>query len=128
GPRRSALWSVTCERAVRLHFAESSMKRILPLALALLTFAACSNDNSTTTTSPTTTPTTVTETFQGVLTSHGSAVYFWPVQNTGSITAALITVSPDSTLVIGLSLGIWNGTSCNAIISNDQATQGTVIT
>jgi hypothetical protein len=33
-------------------------------------------------------------------------------------------VAPDSTLVIGLALGDWNGNSCRLVFDNAEATQG----
>ena len=38
-------------------------------------------------------------------------------------TSAKITaVTPDTSSVVGLSLGTWNGTACQSVISNDRAT------
>jgi hypothetical protein len=100
---------------------------VVPLMLALL-MTAC-NSTPATTTSPTpTTPTTFTETFKGVLTKNNQATFPFEVSNPGTVTATLVSVSPDSTIVFGLSLGTWSGTSCTEIIANDQATQGSVIT
>jgi hypothetical protein len=100
----------------------------LPSLLAVVLLAACNNSSTSTPAAPSTPPpSTVTESFSGVLPPQGSATYFFTVANTGSVTATLTTLSPDSTLVVGISLGIWNGTSCRLIIANDQATQGTFI-
>jgi hypothetical protein len=44
------------------------------------------------------------------------------------VTATLTTLEPDSSLVVGLSLGTWNGQVCQIVLANDSATQGTVIT
>ena len=45
----------------------------------------------------------------------------------GTLTATLRTLAPDSTLVVGLSLGTWNGSSCQIVLANDNATQGAVV-
>jgi hypothetical protein len=37
-------------------------------------------------------------------------------------------VAPDSAIVMGLSLGTWNGAACQIVLANDNATQGTVVT
>ena len=45
----------------------------------------------------------------------------------GDVTATLKTVTPDVEAVVGMSLGTWNGTACQAIISNDRATVNAAI-
>ena len=67
---------------------------------------------------------TVTDTFTGTLTRNGGTAHPFPVTSTGGgdVTATLKSVNPDGSAVIGLSLGTWNGTSCQAVISNDRAT------
>ena len=45
----------------------------------------------------------------------------------GTVTATLTTLAPDSTVQIGLSLGTWNGSACSVQIDNASATQGAVI-
>ena len=44
------------------------------------------------------------------------------------MTATLTTLGPDNTLVMGMALGTWNGTTCQIVLANDTATQGTIIT
>ncbi len=34
----------------------------------------------------------------------------------------LRAIAPDGAAVVGMSLGTWNGTGCQAVISNDRAT------
>ena len=103
-------------------------RAVVPLVVALLMAGCSSNSNPATTTPTTPTPTTVTETFNGILTNAHAATYFFAAPNPGTVTVTLVTVSPDSTIVLGLSLGTWNGITCDVIIANDQAAQGTVIT
>ena len=72
-------------------------------------------------------PVAVTETFSGTLTPNKAES--WPFSSSrGTVTATLLTVSPDSTIPIGLSLGIWNGLSCAVMITADKASQGTTVT
>jgi hypothetical protein len=84
--------------------------------------AACDNG-------PVVTPTpigpSVTETFSGTLTKNGGVTHTFAATSRGSVTATLTKVDPDSTLAIGVSLGTWNGTSCQTILSNDATTVGT---
>ena len=46
----------------------------------------------------------------------------------GVITISLTSISPDSSLSLGLALGVLTGTSCELKITNDTALQGTVLT
>jgi hypothetical protein len=107
------------------------VRRIVPLALALAVATGCSNNNSSTPTTPTTPPNTISETFgPGPVTPNGTNTWQFAVSNPGTVTVQLLTISPDSSVLLGISLGVWNGTSCPAMasIADDQATQGTVLT
>ncbi len=107
-----------------------SVQRSVLLGVAIaLTAWACSN-KSTGSTSTVTTPTTtatVTDTFSGNLTINGAATFQFPVQSSGTITATLVSLGPDSSLAIGVSIGTWNGTACQVVLANDKATQGTTV-
>lgn len=72
---------------------------------------------------------TVTDTFTGTVTKNGATSHPFPVISTGGgdVTASIKTVSPDASAVVGLSLGTWNGTGCQAVISNDRATVSSAI-
>ena len=106
--------------------------RRLTLACTLLLpmlAAGCGNDALTSLLTPTTVTVTVTDTFTGTIGRNGATSHPFPVVSTGGgdVTASLKTVSPDATSVMGLSLGTWNGTACQAIISNDRATVSSAI-
>jgi len=97
------------------------------LALVLSAAAGCGDDNTPTTpTEPT--PPTVTETFGGTVNRNGAVTHNFTVSRSGLLTATLTTLAPDSALVIGVSLGTWNGTTCQIVLANDRATQGSVVT
>lgn len=101
-----------------------SRLRFLALAFALGT-AACGSD---TTTTPTpTTPVSSTDTFSGPLTANGAASFPFTTAASGTITATLTTLAPNSTLIVGLALGTWNGNACQIILSKDSATQSSFI-
>jgi hypothetical protein len=112
------------------------MRRLIPGALLLAALAAtagCDNNNSVTTPTNPTTPTTpttpaTTETFSGTLTLNGSQIYPFTATSAGTVAATLTTEEPDSTLLIGLSLGSWSGTACQISIDNAAAAQSAVIT
>jgi hypothetical protein len=95
------------------------------LALAL-TFSGCDDDNTPLTT-PTPPPTT-TETFSGMVNRNGAVTHPFSTQASGTVSATLTTLSPDSALVVGFSMGTWNGAVCQIVLANDSATQGTVVT
>jgi hypothetical protein len=73
---------------------------------------------------PTPEPVIITETFTGTLTRSGATSHPFPINfsSGGQVTALLKTVTPDSTTVVGFSLGTWNGSGCQSVISNDRAT------
>jgi hypothetical protein len=92
------------------------------LLLAALCAAAC--DDNTALTPSTTPPATITELpFAGTLTVNGAKTKDFSTTGRGTITVTLTEVLPDSTTVIGLSLGTWNGASCH-IIHDRQGAQG----
>lgn len=98
------------------------------LLLALsLTGVGCSDDEPTTPTSSSPAP-TVTETFSGMVNRNGAATHNFNTSASGTVTATLTTLGPDNALVVGLSLGTWNGSVCQIVLANDRATQSTVIT
>ena len=105
-----------------------SMHRTPLVVLIALAVGACGGATTTTGGSPTTpTVPTTTETFTGDLNPNGARTYSFTTA-AGTITAALTTVSPDSTIAIGLSLGTWNGSACKSELANDNAVQGAVLT
>ena len=99
-------------------------------ALAALASAACGDDTPTTTpTTPTTpTPVTTTETFSGELKVNGASTYPFIVTTAGTTTVQLTTVDPAGSPALGLSLGTWNGASCQVVIANDAAALNAIVT
>jgi hypothetical protein len=97
---------------------------VLVLALSAVTAGCTSSDQPSTT--PSTTPSTVTDTFSGTLNQNGGASYPFTVTAAGNATATLLTVG-DPQPKIGVSMGTWNGTSCQIVIANDAAVVGTPV-
>ncbi len=99
------------------------------VAVASLMAGACGSD-VTTPTVPTTpiTPVTTTETFSGDLKVNGAATYVFLVTTTGTVTVQLTAIDPAGSPVFGVSLGTWNGTSCQIIIANDAAALNATVT
>lgn len=91
------------------------------LAAAAILAAGC-EDATPTPTTPTD-PVLRTENFAGTLTINGAVTFPFSVSSSGPITATLASVS-DAAIPIGLSLGTWNGISCEVVIARDGAIQG----
>ena len=102
-------------------------RRVLASVVVAALAAACS---STTTPTVLPNPNSITETFAGTLTKNGATTYSFaiatPLQST-NVTATLTSVTPDDTIILGLSLGTWNGASCQVIITNDKALEGSTV-
>jgi hypothetical protein len=96
------------------------------LALVLSTTAGCGDDTPTAP-DPTPTPPAVTDTFSGTVNRNGAQTHTFAVSRSGLMTATLTTLAPNSALVVGVSLGTWNGTTCQIVLANDRATQGSVV-
>ena len=99
-------------------------RTLLLTALGLAASAAVACSNNTTATTPTTPTTTTTETFTGTLMKNGAVTHHFSSASRGTVTATLKKVDPDDTIAIGVSLGTWNGSSCQIILANDQALVG----
>lgn len=98
------------------------MARLTLAVFLALAASACGDSATTTPTTPT--PITLTDTFTGTLTRNGGVTHTFAASNSGSIVVTLTSVAPDSTLVVGLSLGTWNGNACQVVLSKDNAVQG----
>ena len=89
------------------------------LVLAAVTTSACGDDQPTNPTNPTT-PTAVTETFEGTVTVNGAITHPFVVQTAGTVVARIAALEP-ADAVIGLSIGTWNGVTCQIVLANDNA-------
>src|SRR5437016_9519683 len=92
--------------------------------VAVLAAGACGGANLTPPTTPT--PVPQAEIFSGTLNPNGAATHPFTSQAGGTVTATLTTVDPN--VVIGMSLGTWNGISCQVVIANDAAVITSVVT
>jgi hypothetical protein len=97
----------------------------LGAVVAALAVAACDDDTPGPTPTPPPPP-TVTDTFAGTLNRNGAFTFPFDVLASGSMAATLTTVS-DTTIAVSLSLGTFNGTTCQVQLANDQALQGAVV-
>jgi len=103
-----------------------SPRGLVPLALLLaaLVASACSTDETTSIVAPT--PVQQTDTFGGTIGVNGATTFQF-ASNRGAVTATLSSVAPDSTVVIGVSLGTWNCVTGSNALPHDQAVQGSII-
>jgi hypothetical protein len=94
----------------------------------VLAQAACSEDINPSTPSPDP-GNPITETFTGTLTLNGADTHPFSVTRGGGVRATIVSLAPDATVTVGLSLGTWNGTAstCQTVIANDSATLGTAV-
>jgi hypothetical protein len=96
----------------------------LPL---VMTLTGCSSDSSLGVVTPP--PIAgITDTFSDTLTVNAAKTYPFVVTGPGTLTAQVLTLSPDPTQIIGIALGTWNGTTCQLVLANDAAIeQSTVV-
>jgi hypothetical protein len=113
-------------RVRRKHMNMQRWVRTFGVLAVLVTFAACGDDpEPPTAPSP---PPTVTGTFSGTVGRNGLSLHNFTTQASGTVTVTLTTLLPDSELLVGMSLGTWNGTACQLVIVKTDAKQATVIT
>jgi hypothetical protein len=96
------------------------------LLLAPLAAGCGGNDQPNTPTTPT--PVAVTETFSGTLNPNGGRTHEFVVQQAGTVSVKLTALAPDDTVIVGISLGTWNGAVCQVILPNDKAALNTTVT
>ena len=93
------------------------------LLLSLLVAGCGDDDDNDTPTSPSNPAVTVTDTFTGTLVRNGGTSHPFPVTSAagGDVTATLKAITPNTESLVGMSLGTWNGSACQAVIANDRA-------
>jgi hypothetical protein len=97
---------------------------IVVAALIASGAAACDSGDTPTNPIDPTPPEMVTETFTGVVGQNGAVNFTFTTKAAGQVTARLTAVSPDNTITLGVSLGEWNGLSCEIKVTNDSTIEG----
>lgn len=110
----------------RTFLSRTSIFRGFAALILLAASIACDDAGPTEPTDPTPAP-TFTETFSGVLSRNGALTFPFAALASGTATATLNVVLPDNTVPLGFAMGTWNGTTCQAIITNDNALEFTQI-
>lgn len=105
------------------------MSRFKLAAMLAVALAAAACSNNTTPVAPTPDPVSVTVPFTGTLSRNGASTFAFNVDAAGFVSATLTSIV-DTSVPVGLSLGIWNSTTstCSAVLSNEAAVQGTTLT
>ena len=94
----------------------------LKLFAVVFALGAAGCHSTTTPTTPTATP--ITDTFLGTLTVNGGVTHQFAAARSGTIQETLTALSPDSTVILGISLGTWNGNTCQVVLAKDNAGAG----
>jgi hypothetical protein len=99
----------------------SGFRSLLLVALAAAAPAGCASN----TTSPTPPPVLTTETFTGTISRTGNSAYAFTAKS-GQVTVTLFSLTPDSTLKLSLSLGVYNPYygQCTALTGNGAIAVG----
>jgi hypothetical protein len=100
--------------------------RVVAIAgvIAALT-GACGGSSTTTPTTPAAPITT--ETLTGAVLAGGVAFHTFTVAQQGTLTATLTSLSPQTTITMGLGIGTVSGTACSLLSSNETTKVGTVL-
>ena len=101
--------------------------RVWLLFVSSVALSACDNGDSMT--APTDVPNSVaiTQTFSATLPTNGARQHLIAAQP-GTVTAILAALSPSDSPIIGLAIGVWNGSFCSDVIAKDDATAGASVT
>jgi len=99
--------------------------RLLLFACLLSTASACGGDNPGIPNAPG--PNIFTEVFSGTLSPGGGQTFTFISQASGTVTVTVTSLAPESTSIMGLSLGTTLDGACQVVIANDRATQLTRI-
>jgi hypothetical protein len=103
----------------------SSARRGLAVGAAVMALAlAAACGGSSTPTSPA--PSTITETFTGTVPAGGLAYNNFSVAQTGTLTAAIVSLTPQTTITMGFGIGQPAATGCTLISYDETARVGSV--
>jgi len=121
--RPKSEYTKAMRRAVALRTAiiRSRLTRGLAALALAATVAACDDAGPTVPTDSTDDVPLITETFSGALTPNSAVTFPFTVYNAGTATGSVVSITPDSTIPLGIAMGTWTGSTCQLVISNDNA-------
>jgi len=100
--------------------------RAAAIAVSLAALAgACGGSSTTTPTTPA--PPITTETLTGTIQAGGVAFHTFTITQQGTLTATLTSLSPQTTITMGLGIGTLSGTACSLLSTNETTKVGTVL-
>ena len=99
--------------------------RLVPFIACCLIMISCGDDENPV--APPPVDPSVVSTFTGTLSLNGAVTHNFTVTGIGSMTGRLTSLQPDLNNPVGFSLGTWNGSICQTVLSADTAVQGTLI-
>jgi hypothetical protein len=102
-------------------------RSLVVLGCVLMGTLVAGCDNGPDTTSDLPSRTQVTETFTGTVTLNGSITHSFSANAAGEVRATITSVVPADGSILGFQLGTWNTVTCTAIVSNDLASTGSVL-
>jgi ABC-type Fe3+-hydroxamate transport system substrate-binding protein len=113
-----------------------SLKTAAVAAIAVLAIAAsaCSDNTLSQLAGASTTPANPsTEAFTGTLSQNGAFTHIFTITTLGAVTVSINNLAPNTSQVVGLSLGVWTGAACSTSpqtggSASDVATTGSTIT
>ncbi len=94
--------------------------------VALLAISAAGCGDNTTPVTPTPTPELKTDTFTGTLTP-GITNYYTFLARTGDVVMKLSSVTPDPTVKVGMTLGVYSYLTCTPAMQNTNAVVGNTL-
>jgi hypothetical protein len=106
------------------HRGPARLLRGLLAAVLVAGAAACDSGDTPTNPIDPTPPEIITETFTGVVGQNGAVTFTFTTKAAGQVTARLTAVDPDDTIALGVSLGEWNGLTCEIKVTNDNTLEG----
>lgn len=98
----------------------STLTRGFAALLLVAGIAACDDPGPTAPDDDDTAAPVFTETFTGSLNPNGALTFPFTALASGTATATVAAMLPN-TVAMGFAMGTWNGTSCQAVITNDNA-------
>jgi hypothetical protein len=102
--------------------------RLSGVVLVLVLAAGCGGSSGTTTLPTALTTPTTTETFSGTIAATAGAVHPFTVAQAGTVTLTLTSLSPQTTITMGLGIGQPSTTAACSLLSTNEASRvGTTI-
>ncbi|NOT43594.1 MAG: hypothetical protein HOP14_03190 [Acidobacteria bacterium] len=104
----------------------SRIRAITLILASLAPLAGCGGNNAVDPGVTQPTPATITETFAGTLSPNGASTFPFAVGAASTVTASMTELAPEG-VSVGLSIGTWNGQTCQVTIDDGAAVLNTLV-